>query len=125
MEPSQNRAPNAPGHKEDEEGEDRADHALPGFGEDAKPVLQEKVGGPTNDGAQERAAATEEGHDHDLPGGGPVERLDRHDGQAERVERPGQTGEERGEDEREELDAADVVAAGGGAVGVLPDGLEH
>ena len=79
---------------------------------------------PTN-GPKNVPGAAQQRHDDDLAGGGPVQRLDRHDGEAQRVERAGQPAEQRVEDEGQVLDARDVVAAGGGAVAVLADRLQH
>ena len=91
----------------------------------AQPVSEHEVGAGADEGAEEGARAAEQRHDHHLPRRDPVQRLDRHDGEAERVERARQAGEERGEDEGQVLDAPDVVAARGRAVAVLADGLEH
>ena len=52
-------------------------------------------------------------------------RLHRYHRETEGVQPAREAGEHRGEDEGQVPDAVDVVAAGGGAVAVLADGLEH
>src|SRR6266571_2631883 len=125
QQPSCQCAPDPAGEKEDEGREDRADHERPRFGEDAQAVLEDEKRGGAHEGAEERAGAPEQGHHDHLARGGPVERLDRHDGEPQGVERPGEPREQGGEHEREEPDAVDVVAARHRAVPVLADGLEH
>src|SRR5205809_2350603 len=124
-EPREQRAPDALRQEEDEGHEDRADHERPGLGEDREAVLQDEERGGANEGAEEGSGAAEQRHDHDLPRGRPVERLDRHDVEPERVERAGEPREEGREDEGEVLHPADVVAARRGAPAVLADRLEH
>src|SRR6266536_3036273 len=125
QQPSRQCAPDPAGEKEDEGREDRADHERPRFGEDAQAVLEDEKRGGAHEGAEERPGAPEQGHHDHLARGGPVERLDRHDGEPQGVERPREPREQGGEYEREEPDAVDVVAARHRAVPVLADGLEH
>src|SRR5439155_13952462 len=124
-EPREQRAPDAFREEEDEGHEDRPDHERPGLGEDRETVLEDEERRGADEGAEEGAGAAEQRHDDDLPGGRPVERFDRDDVEPEGVEGAGEPREERGEDERQELDAARVVAARGGALAVLADRLEH
>src|SRR4029453_1721057 len=79
----------------------------------------------TNEWSEEGPRAAQECHDDDLPRGGPVQRLHRYHRETEGVQPAREAGEHRGEDEGQVPDAVDVVAAGGGAVTVLADGLEH
>src|SRR6185503_12000762 len=104
MEPSDDGPPDAPGEKENERGEDRADDQGPGLGERAQTVLQDEERGRTDEGPEEGSGAAEERHHHDLAGRRPVERLDGYDGEAQGVERSREAREHGREDERQELD---------------------
>src|SRR5437016_6230496 len=115
MATSRERAPDAPGQKEDERHEDEPDGDRPALGECAQPVFQQ----------QEGAGADEGRHDHHLPRRDPVEGFDGHDSQAEGVERAREAREERGKDEGQVLDPPDVIAARRRAVAVLTDRPEH
>src|SRR5438132_2474666 len=123
-EPREQRAPDAFRKEEDEGHEDRPDHERPGLGEDRQAVLEDEERRGADEGTEEGPGAAEQRHDDDLPRRRPVERLDRDDVEPEGVERAGEPREERGKDERQELDAADVIAARGGALAVLADRLE-
>src|SRR6185503_12767132 len=118
-------APDAPGEKEDERHEDEPDDEGPRLGEDAQPVLEHEVGAGAHEGTEEGPRAAQERHDDDLPRGGPVQRLHRHHREPEGVQPAREAGEHGGEHEGQVPDAVDVIAAGGGAVAVLADGLEH
>src|SRR5207249_3812477 len=83
MATSRERAPDALGQKEDERHEDEPDGDRPALGECAQPVFQQQEGAGADEGAEERARAAEERHDHHLPRRDPVERFDGHDSQAE------------------------------------------
>src|SRR5580765_568654 len=96
MESSDDGPPDAAGEKEDERREDRADDERPGLGERAQPVLEHEVRHGADEGPEEGSRTAEERHHHDLAGRRPVERLDRHDGQAQGVERAGKAREHRG-----------------------------
>src|SRR5919197_1815884 len=124
-EPREQRAPDALGQEEDEGHEDRADDERPGLGEDRQAVLEDEERRGADEGTEEGAGAAEQRHDDDLPRRLPVERLDRDHVEPEGVQGAGEPREERGEDERQELDAADVVAARRGTLAVLTDRLEH
>ncbi len=102
-----------------------ADHQRPRLRPGTDDVLQDQKGPGPDERAEERSGPAEQRHDDDLTRRRPVERLDRHHRESQRVERAGQPAEERVEDEREVLDAGDVVAAGRGAIGVLADRLQH
>src|SRR5438876_268807 len=110
MEPSCERAPDALGQEENEYHEDRADRQRPRLRPHADRVFEDEVGGGTDERAEERAGAGEQRHDDDLPRRRPVQRLDRDDREAQRVQRPRETAEGRVEDERQGLHARDVVA---------------
>src|SRR5438132_769506 len=125
MATSRERAPDALGQKEDEGHEDEPDSDRPALGECAQPVFQQQEGAGADEGAEERARAAEERHDHHLPRRDPVERFDGHDSQAEGVERAREAREERGKDEGQVLDPPDVIAARRRAVAVLTDRPEH
>src|SRR2546426_1000718 len=118
-------APDPTGKKQDECHEDDADHERPELDEQAEAIGQYEKGRCAHEGTEERPRASEQRHDDDLRGGGVVERLDGHDGEAERVERAGEPGERSGEDERQQLDPVDVVAARDGTIAVLADRLQH
>src|SRR6266849_6277783 len=118
-------APDPTGKKQDECHEDDADHERPELDEQAEAIGQHQKGRCAYEGTEERPRASEQRHDDDLRGGGVVERLDGHDGEAERVERAGEPGERSGEDERQQLDPVDVVAARDGTIAVLADRLQH
>src|SRR5262245_3499739 len=124
-EPVDQRAPDALGQEEHEGHEDEADDERPALGEDGEPVAQHEIGAGAHEGAEKGAGTAEQRHDHHLPRGDPVERLHRYHGEAKGVEPAGQAREEGGEDKGQVLHAVDVVAAGGGAVTVFADGLEH
>src|SRR5438093_1470 len=111
MATSRERAPDALGQKEDERHEDEPDGDRPALGECAQPVFQQQEGAGADEGAEERARAAEERHDHHLPRRDPVEGFDGHDSQAEGVERAREAREERGKDEGQVLDPPDVIAA--------------
>src|SRR2546425_1160456 len=125
MEPSCERAPDALGQEQNECHEDGPDGEGPRLGPHADRVLEHEERGGADEGTEERPGAAEERHDDDLARRRPVERLDRDHGQPQGVQRPRQTAEERVEDEREVLDARDVVAARRRTVGVLADRLQH
>src|SRR6266849_2241584 len=118
------RAPDALGQEQHERHEDEPDGERPALGEHAQPIFQQEEGAGADEGAEERARAAEERHDHHLPRGDPVEGLDGHHGQAEGVEGAREAREERGKDEGQVLDAPDVIAARRRAVAVLADRLE-
>src|SRR5437879_5145321 len=125
MKPSCERAPDALGQEENERHEDGPDRERPRLGPHADRVLEDEVRGGADEGTEERPGAAEQRHDDDLARGGPVQRLDRHHRQPQRVQRPREAAEERVEHEREVLDAGDIVTARGGAVGILADRLQH
>src|SRR5437762_4136509 len=108
-EPGEQRAPDALRQEQDEGHEDRPDHERPGLGEDREAVLEDEERRGTDEGTEEGAGAAEERHDDDLPRGRPVERLDRDEAEPERVEGAGEPREERGEDERQVLDALNKI----------------
>src|SRR6266446_8133810 len=125
MEPSCERAPDALGQEQNECHEDDPDGEGPRLGPHADRVLEHEEGGGADEGTEECPGAAEERHDDDLARRRPVERLDRDHGQPQGVQRPRQATEHRVEDEREVLDARDVVAARRRTVGVLADRLQH
>src|SRR5881296_3651292 len=125
MEPSCERAPDALGQEQNERHEDGPDGEGPRLGPYADRVLEHEEGGGADEGTEERPGAAEERHNDDLARRRPVERLDRDHGQPQGVQRPRQATEHRVEDEREVLDARDVVAARRRTVGVLADRLQH
>src|SRR6185295_18199634 len=125
MDASCERAPDPLGEEQDERGEDRADDERPRFEHETEPLLQHQEGRGPDEGTEEGPGAAQERHHDDLARGGPVQRLDRHDRESQGVQRPRETGEAGGEDERQVLDAVDVVPTGHRATAVLADGLQH
>ena len=114
------------GEEQDERGEDRADDQRPRLRARAQPVLQHQEGrrrptkGPKKVPAPPRSVIMTtwpEVVQYSDSIGTTVRRRASSD-----AREPGEAG---GEDERQVLDAVDVVAAGHGAVAVLADGLQH
>jgi hypothetical protein len=110
-----------------EEHEDHAQHQLPGSAElegALEEILEEEPHGGSDQRAHERAAAADDGLHHQLAGGVEGEGIGRHEGLHDAEEPAGEAGIGRGDDERRELVAVDVVADGGRAQRILADRAE-
>ena len=111
--------------EEHEDDEEKTEVEEPVAGPDRQELAEEDEEHGAQGGAEEAPCPADDDHGHELPGEGHGERVGRGEAMVEHEERSRQPGDGRGDDEGDQLVAADRVALEGGALLVLADRHQH